>query len=257
MAEELLPEMEEKKKEFNNKIDELEAKLKELSEKFKEFTKTVEGHYWALPWFTEDDINKQIAKISGELKKITDRVEYILGHHVPIFATIEQSMAWITRVMKQLSNNVSKVASDAHPNLAHWSGGAALAYRQLRIQQHDALVSTVQMAKSISEWLFEFTKAGVSYLVRLVGYLVDLIAKLAAAIIDAGTVIGAPGAVNKCTGAIADFVANAVKEITKLAEALMEDIGRWRKVRELLDDHSKFPDGRWPQVVGNAATRSA
>lgn len=194
--------------------------------------------------------------IVENLKKVRDAVETamekcaeVLKHATPVISLIYVSFQWVTEVMSPASNLVSKTRTPAEDALAAWTGGAATAYTLKATQQQSAVREASTKAKFASDWLFGIAQANVEFVTSLLSFIPEIVSKLTAAAVKAGTVINIPWAISDTADVVGIIVKKLLDELLAAPNRYLDALDKNRELLANRTNYENFPDGKWPDSV--------
>jgi hypothetical protein len=192
---------------------------------------------------------RNLDTIREALNKILSEAETAIRNGTPVLSLIHHSYAWVTTVKTPASDLMYKVDDFVNYDFVSWSGPAAEVYKDKRARQKDAVGELVAKAEFISSWLFKIAKANVDYAVELAKVLTALVGALAAALVNAGSVINLLFSLDDLAELVGRFVEGYLNAVLLRVRLLVESLGDVRDLFSVVGDHSKLPGGKWPEAV--------
>ncbi len=194
---------------------------------------------------------KGMNRISEEIKKLVDLVEYAMQSQLPVISLIYRSFDWQESVKAPMSEMSAPDGTWRDQNLENWRKSyAGIGYMVKKVPVQQAAINAVAAnADEISTWLLEIAKTNVEYMTELAKKCVDVADKLIQAAVDTKTIINIPWAVDAAADSIGDVVAVLLKNLIDQADKFMDTLGNVRDAEGLLTDYTHFPGGKWPEAV--------
>jgi len=241
--------IEQLKAQFNAAMDSIRGSVNDMVDKFNGVVAQVKEWAWMLGPATMWWISNKLSQVRDGIQQLIQKVKYALEHEVPVISLFVSSFGWLSSVMTPVSDISSKTTTKESINLNNWSGAASTAYSDRATGQKAAVDESVNKAKFASDWLFGIAKSNVEYAVSLAKTLTGAVGKLVAALADTETVVGIPWAIEQLSDGIAGIVTEGLDRLLDMANRFVEVAGNIRGVVSQVGDHSKFPDGKWPEAV--------
>jgi hypothetical protein len=95
----------------------------------------------------------------------------------------------------------------------------------------------------------KIAKANVEYALALVDVLVSITAKILDAAAKVGTVITIPFAIEELDKTPGFALEKGFKVLSELGKRFVDSVSDARDIVTQVGDHSKLPQGRWPEAV--------
>lgn len=194
-------------------------------------------------------VKKHVESIVRGVNELVKLVRYALEHHVPVVSLIVQSFRWLTEVQSPVSDMSSPVMEARNPELEHWSGSGASAYWKRMGAQRDAINEVAAKAAYISEWLMKIATANVKFMVELATTVVDVLSKFVEVGLEGISIVAIPQAVATLSKEAAGIISKGFGLMAGYANEVMAALGNARDIVSEVGDHTKLPNGQWPQAV--------
>lgn len=194
-------------------------------------------------------VKKALDSIVADVKRLVALVKYAVEHHVPVVSLIVQSFRWLSAVQSPVSDLSAPVMEARNPELEHWSGSGASAYWKRMGAQQAAINEVATKAAYISEWLMKIATANVKYVVELATTVVDIASKFVQFGIEGVSIVAIPQAISTLAKEVGNILSKGIGLMVGYANVVMAALGDARDIVSEVGDHTKFPNGRWPQAV--------
>ncbi|HET9517135.1 MAG TPA: hypothetical protein VFO77_05355 [Actinoplanes sp.] len=195
-------------------------------------------------------ISRSIDALRESLDKIMVIAREVLAHYTPVVSLVNISFHWLDVVKKPVTNMVPTIERWATRDRGAWDGSAAKHYESQVVPAQKAAVEALgQKAGLMSEWLYGIAMANIQYVTKLSEVIGKILGEVAAAALEAATVINIPWAIDRLAAAVGAIVEVAVNDLLGIVQRIVEAGGRLRQLASDTADYSKFPDGAWPQAV--------
>jgi hypothetical protein len=190
-------------------------------------------------------------KVHGAMEKLKNAVEAvlklvkkILDEGIPVVSLVTRAFDWLSQVQAPV-NAMSDTAAQYTININNWSGPAKTAYDQRVPIQTKAINTLGSAAADMASWLADLATANAAYIVSLFKPLFDIGGALAAALVDAATIVGALEAIGK-SGELVQIAVSAMYEA--LQNAVDHVMGVIGKMVDAKKATGNLGDS-WPQMV--------
>ncbi|MBP2474740.1 hypothetical protein JOF53_003612 [Crossiella equi] len=212
--------------------------------------RNINGNPLIRPFLDLTDLRELLDKLRGYVEKFAKFMQDFQQHHMPIIALIRNGFDWLTAVQAPVSNVAGKVATPADKYLRSWEGATGAAYlTDVLGGQSKALGNLHPKADAISKWLIDLARVNTTFLTQYADKIGELGGTLVAAIVDAGTIVGALEAAGKAGEFAGQLVENAVKVFTETVNYYMTAAASMRDALSVVSNTDGFPDRTWPQAV--------
>ncbi|RZT77906.1 hypothetical protein EV382_1081 [Micromonospora violae] len=239
----------EQKSMFLDAFQAIEPGAELLVGKFNELVGEVGQSAWLLGPAATFMVRRDLGDIQDALEQVIAKVKYALAHQVPVLSLISAGVDWLAEVKRPVSElSVATVRPD-NMNFAKWIGDAANAYNAGVAIQRAAVDEVTNKAEFISKWLFDVITANVDYAIGLAKVVTDVLGRITQAVLKVGGVITIPWALVQLEESIGDIVEGSFNYLLTIEQRLFDALARMRDVAGQIADHSKFPNGKWPQMV--------
>ncbi|MEV6492364.1 hypothetical protein AB0M20_27640 [Actinoplanes sp. NPDC051633] len=231
-------------------VNDIREKINEIARRFTAGIENVNKKWFDLPPAVMLRVRDLLENIRAAINKVLDIVSAVLAHYSPIISMIDISFHWLHAVKRPISNMAGATAKWATPDLASWDGDTAVHYKeQVLVFQSGATEALADQAGFISAWLYEIVQANVDYVTELASVVATIAGDLAAAAIEAATVVDLPFAIADLAAAVGVYVESSVNNLIGIASRIIAAGERSRQVVDSLVDERKFTNGLWPQSV--------
>ncbi|MEU8112786.1 hypothetical protein [Micromonospora sp. NPDC048947] len=220
-----------------------------LVAKFNELVGEVNQSAWLLGPAAIFMVRRDLGDLRAALEQVISKAEYALEHQVPVLSLMSASVGWLAEVKRPVSDlSVATVQPD-NRNFSKWIGDAANAYNAGVAIQRAAVDEVTNKAEFISKWLFDVVTANVDYAIGLAQVVTKVLGTITQALANAGGVVTIPWAINIVANSIGDIVEGSFNYLLTIWQRLFDAAAMTRDVAGQIADHSKLPDGKWPQMV--------
>jgi hypothetical protein len=194
-------------------------------------------------------VRKYLDSIVADINRVVALVKYAVEHHVPVVSLIVQSFRWLTAVQSPMSDLSAPAMEARNPELEHWSGSGASAYWKRMGAQQGAINEVATKATYISEWLMKIATANVKYMVELATTVIDIASKFVQFGIEGLSIVAIPQAISTLAKEVGNILSKGIGLMVGYANVVMAALGDARDIVSEVGDHTKFPNGQWPQAV--------
>lgn len=194
-------------------------------------------------------IREKLADIRDALEKLVKLIAYAFDHYTPVLSLIRESFDWINNVEKPVSNLSAPVVTPRDENLRYWDGAAAAAYQSKADAQQGAVDDVTVKAQFISKWLFTIAQSNVDYMVELASIVAQVAGKITEMAIEGVSIVDILFSISSIASAVGTIVEIGVKNLIGFAHRFMEALGHVRDIASEVGDHTKLPNGHWPQAI--------
>lgn len=194
-------------------------------------------------------VKKQLESIVKGVKELVQLVQYAIEHQVPVVSLIVRSFRWLTEVQSPMSDMSTPAMAARNPELEHWSGAGASAYWKRMGVQRDAINAVAAKAAYISEWLMKIATANVKFMVELATTVVEILSKFVQVGLEGVSIVAIPQAVSTLAKEAANIISKGFGLMAGFANEVMEALNNARDIVSEVGDHTKLPNGQWPQAV--------
>jgi hypothetical protein len=191
-----------------------------------------------------DKVHDAMTRLKNAVEGVLDLVKKILDESIPVFSLITRAFDWLNEVHAPVTA-MSDTAAMYTINVNNWSGPAKKAYDQRVPIQTKAIDTLAGAGGELAGWLSELAAANAAYIVSLFKPLFDIGGALAAAIVDAATIVGALEAIGKgaelvqiAVNAMYEALENGVNHVTEVINKMVDA----KKITGELGDS-------WPEMV--------
>jgi|GEM_PF-1851315 len=237
---------------FNEAFEQIHSGVEIAVEKFNETMDNINRWQWMLGAAAQWWIHDRSQQVRGHLETVLDRVDHAVDHQLPVLSLISTSFRWLDEVRTPVSELSFQVVDPLDQNLHRWTGEAATAYQSKLGHQQRAVDETVVKTEFVSQWLFGVARSNIEYAVELARVVTELAGHLAQAAVDTAAVINIPWAIDALAEAVGDLVTASLDNLLAIGERFVGSIGEKRDLAAQAGDHSRLPDGSWPQAVRNS-----
>jgi hypothetical protein len=194
-------------------------------------------------------VQKHLESILKGVKDLVALVTYAFEHHVPVVSMIVRSFRWVTEVKTPMSDLSVPAMEARNPELEYWSGPGASGYWKRMGAQRDAINEVTAKAEYISAWLMKIATANVKFMVDLATTVVEVLSKFVTVSLETLSIVAIPNAVSTLAKEAGGILAKGFKVMAGYANEVMEALGNARDIVSEVGDHTKLPNGQWPQAV--------
>lgn len=231
-------------------INQIRDRINEIANRFTAGVENVNRKWLDLPAAVMVRVRELLETIRAAINKVLDIASAVLAHYSPIISMIDISFHWLHAVKRPISNMAGATAKWATPALGSWEGATAVHYKeQVLVFQSGATEALADQAGFMSAWLYEIVQANVDYVTELASVVGTIAGDLAAAAIEAATVVDLPFAIADLAAAVGVYVESSVNNLIGIAGRIIAAGERSRQVVDSLVDERKFTNGLWPQSV--------
>jgi hypothetical protein len=234
---------------FNEAFRQIGHGVDQCVDRFNEIVENVRTWFWTVPPPVLLWVRERLRVCRDMVETVIERARYALDHQVPVLTLITASFDWLLHVRQPVSDIAAGVERTSDEKFRTWSGDAARSYWAKAGMQRAAAEEVVGKADFMSAWLFGIAQANVDYAVELARVVTQFVARLTEAVIEVGSVVGIPWALESLSEALGELVRAGLDNLFGIAERFVDAIGNVRDVYAQLTDHSKLPGGRWPGAV--------
>ncbi|MFC6022324.1 hypothetical protein ACFP2T_39970 [Plantactinospora solaniradicis] len=234
---------------FNEAFQQIQEGIKKAVDGFNALVEKVNKWSWllgapALLW-----IKRNLDRVREALAKVVERAKYAVEHQAPVLSLIVNSFRWVGAVKTPVSDLSLASTEPADQDLPKWTGDAAIAYERKAGQQKGAIDDMVVKAEFISQWLFKIAQSNVDFALELAKIVTGLAKKIIEAAGEAAGVITIPLVVETLSDAVGGLVETGLNRLVEIGSRFVEALGNVRDINGQVGDHSKLPNGRWPEAV--------
>lgn len=234
---------------LNDAFQQISDGMDTIVAKFSQTIDNVNRVRWMLGITAQWWISHRLGEVRDELNKIIEVVEYAAEHQLPVLSLISTSFNWVHDVKTPISDLSFQTTEPANENMYKWSGDAATAYNTKAGGQKAAVDETVVKAEFISQWLFAIAKENVDYAAGLATIVTDLAGDFTQAAANTATVIGIPWAIDTLAESTGKLVTAGLNNLIDIGQRFIDAVGDVRDIATQVGDHTRLPDGAWPQAV--------
>ena len=155
---------------------------------------------------------------------------------------------WENKVGTPLSVQAAIMGAGRREADNSWTGSAARAYHDAADEQSAAAQSFKPLAEKVQDLLNDLGYGLIGLAVAIAFAVTTFILEMAAAIIAAASVVGAPASPEIAIGAAISGIGLLGAAVAAYLEFLERINSSERAIKQNLDDSSGIPDGHWPDI---------
>ncbi|MDT5049041.1 MAG: hypothetical protein QOG75_4939 [Mycobacterium sp.] len=155
---------------------------------------------------------------------------------------------WESKVGTPLSEQAAMMGAGRRAADNSWTGSAARAYHDAADEQQGAAQSMKPLAEKVQDLLSDLGFGLIGFAVGVAFAVTTFVLEMAAAIIAAASVVGAPASPEIAIGAAVTGIGLLAAAIAAFLEYLERIKGAERAITQNLDDTTGMPDNHWPDI---------
>jgi len=194
-------------------------------------------------------ISKHLKEIRAFPETMIKIVQTAILNSTPVLSLIHHSFAWLSDVRMPASNIAHAVERVAKLDLTQWEGPAASVYHRIAGEQKEAIGEVVDKAEFISAWLYKIVEGNVDFAAKLLETVSKVAGALVQAVIDAGSVIDIPWAIDTAAKMVGDLVEAGLNALLEIGKRVVASIGSYRDLVSAVGDNTKLGPAGWPEAV--------
>jgi hypothetical protein len=182
----------------------------------------------------------------GSILDVADRV---INKHTPVLSLFLTSIDWVDKSESPTSDVSADIFAPADGrNLEDWDDKARNAYNDIVAQQKESTTAAKDVASFMSAWLAGIADDNVGYVVFLLNQLAKIANKIISALVALADSFGV-FTLLELAELVGQFVEDAINVLGETARRISSALVRVIDAEGVLNDHSFFPDGKWPVAV--------
>jgi hypothetical protein len=197
-------------------------------------------------------LKDKVRDIRHAVEELDRIAKGLIEHSMPVVSLLLTSYDWNNQLFRP-TTSIAGFAARKADDLVYWKGGAADAYNGNKIgPQADAAADLAAKVDFMSVWLFGIAQANLDFIKGMVAIFASFVKDITAAVIDAGSIVGALEAVGTLAGLCGSVLEQAINFPVTLLAKFVANLKSSRDATATMNNLVKLPGGHWPVAVYGA-----